>query len=106
VELRNGGAVVRDVLEHVAAEDQLEGAVGQFHAGDVETQVGGGVEVGGDALDCRQPVEDRIEEGLGGEVENPPAAHVAPGEKQRDRAVPGVGAAAGADAAPPGEPRP
>ena len=106
MELRNGGAVVRDVLEHVAAEDQLEGSVGQFDAGDVETQVGGGVEVGGDALDCRQPVEDRIEEGLGGEVENPPATHVAPGEKQRDRAVPGVGAAAGADATPPGEPRP
>jgi len=87
VKLRHRGPIVRDVLEHVAAEDQFEGAVGQVHFGDVESQVGWDVEVGGDALDRCQPGEYGIEEGLGGEVEESPARHVAPGEEQSDRTV-------------------
>jgi hypothetical protein len=48
------------------------------------------VEVGGDALDAWEPSEDRIEQRLGGEVEEAAAGHIAAGDQQRDRAVAGM----------------
>jgi hypothetical protein len=36
VQLPHCGSVVGDVLEHVTAEDQVEGGFGKVHVGDVE----------------------------------------------------------------------
>ncbi len=50
-QLAHRGAVVGDVLEHVAAEDQVERGVREVHVRDVEPEVGRRVQVGRDALD-------------------------------------------------------
>ena len=90
VQLAHRGTVVRDVLEDVTAEDQVERGVAQFHVGDVEAEIRGGVQIGGDALDGRQAGEDGIEERLGGEVEEAPSGELSAREQHCDRPVSGM----------------
>lgn len=69
-EFANGFAIVRDMLQNVAAEDDIEGVVRELDIGDVDFEVGGVEEIGAGIAGCKEFAKAGFEGFLGGEMQH------------------------------------